>query len=387
MATIPLYTYKDLLDHLVDYLGDNASQGALRDARRAAQDAYRDLAHAFEWCYYVARGRVNTVQPYSTGTIAYDHTGGSSERLVTLTGGTFPSWAASGQLVINSIVYEVAQRLSSTTLQLTIGQNPGADVASGTSYTLYQDGYPLPYDFISCDRVIDMRRGVKLSYEHPRSWMARQQVYQGPSAPYVYTFTQDEHSFGALAIRLFPIPDNIYPLDFIYKRKPRALVIDQYSAGTASVAASSTTVTGSGTSWTSAMVGSVIRLSSDNVNAPTGVAGANRAAEENVITDVASATSLTIDAAITTDYSGVKYVISDPVDVEYGAMLTALLRGMEAQGTIARIMKNEDRAQLAYRAALVRAMEADRRSTAQRVPGAPPHFLRLRDFPVGADMG
>lgn len=386
MASIPLFTYKDVIDHLVDYLGDNATQTALRDARRAAQDGYRDLMNAHDWSYLVVRGRVNTSAPQTAGTIQHQESSGPYPRYVTLTGATWPAWAAYGQVVISNIIYQVAQVFDSTHLQLSIGSDPGQDFAAGTAYTLSRHVYPLPCDFVAAERVIDMLRGVRLTPEHPRQWLARQQVYQGPSAPYTYCFLQDPHSFGAMAIGFFPTPDQVYPMDFLYKRRMRRIVFDQYSTGTASTAGGAATITGSGTTWTSAMVGSVVRLSGDTVNVPTGLSGNNRAAEENVIIAVPNATTLTIDAPIATAYTGVKYVISDPIDLEDGAMLTAYLRCCENQNSINRIMKNQAQAMAAWKDALIQAKESDRRNLAQRVPGAPPHFLRLRDFPMGGDV-
>ncbi len=385
MAAIPLFTYKDVVDHLVDYLGDNATQSAVRDARRAALDAYRDLTNGHDWSYFVARGRVNTVQPQTTGTIQYQDSSGPVPRLVTLTGATWPSWAGFGQLVITGVVYEVAALLSATTLQLTIASSPQADLAPGTAYTLYRDSYPLPCDFVAAERLQNTRDGVPLVYGAPREWLARQRVYQGPGTARFYTFFSDPHSFGAMAVGFFPPPDTAGAIDFIYKRRGRRIVIDEYNAGTVSTDGTTATVTGSGTAWTQAMVGSVIRLSATAADYPTGQSGANRPAEENVIVAVASTTSLTADAPISTAYSGVKYEISDPVDVEDGAMLTAYLRGCEAQNTITRIMKNAADARQNYHDALIMAKEADRRNMAMRVPGEAGWLFRLSNFPRAAD--
>lgn len=77
---------------------------------------------------------------YSTGTVQYQHSGGSSPRLVTLTGGTFPVWAGDGDILINGTVHECTSRLSDTTLQLSTAHNPGVDISAGASYALYPAG-------------------------------------------------------------------------------------------------------------------------------------------------------------------------------------------------------------------------------------------------------
>jgi hypothetical protein len=81
---------------------------------------------------------------YSTGTIAYDHTGGTFERMVTLTGGSFPTLlATNGAIQIAGTWYTIAAWVNGTTLQLNsgAGNNPGADVAGGTSYVANADPY------------------------------------------------------------------------------------------------------------------------------------------------------------------------------------------------------------------------------------------------------
>lgn len=41
-----MFTFQDAIDHIVDYVGGNASDQLQRDAKRAAIDALRDLANA-----------------------------------------------------------------------------------------------------------------------------------------------------------------------------------------------------------------------------------------------------------------------------------------------------------------------------------------------------
>lgn len=81
---------------------------------------------------------------YTTGTIIYDHTGnGSGERVVILTGGTWPALAATnGRISISGTWYDVAARVSDTVLQLNSGasNNPGSDVGS-TTYTFRGEPY------------------------------------------------------------------------------------------------------------------------------------------------------------------------------------------------------------------------------------------------------
>lgn len=71
--------------------------------------------------------------PYTTGTIAISGT------TVTLSGGTWPTWAASADLIVGGTAYQIASRDSDT--QLTIGTS--ATVAAGTAYSLNRYVYAL----------------------------------------------------------------------------------------------------------------------------------------------------------------------------------------------------------------------------------------------------
>jgi hypothetical protein len=73
---------------------------------------------------------------YTTGTIVYDHAGGTPDRKVTLTGGTWPLWAASGVITISGVDYTVDARTSGTVITLESDSNPGEDITDATSYSL-----------------------------------------------------------------------------------------------------------------------------------------------------------------------------------------------------------------------------------------------------------
>lgn len=68
-----------------------------------------------------------TSTPYTTGTI------GIAAGVVTLSGGTWPNWAANGRLTVSGTTYTVNTRDSNTQLTLT---NLSVTVTAGTSYSL-----------------------------------------------------------------------------------------------------------------------------------------------------------------------------------------------------------------------------------------------------------
>ena len=142
-------TYFDLVESLITSSYGGPQDAEQRDIRTAIHRAYNELTTIKDWAYYHVHGRVITDAPYSTGTVA------SVDELVTLTGGTWPSWAASGAYIkIGDEICRVASRLSSAVIELDTTLALKANV-SGESYTLYRTVYPLPSDFRNMDEPSD----------------------------------------------------------------------------------------------------------------------------------------------------------------------------------------------------------------------------------------
>ncbi len=378
-----LTTYRDCVFHTLDFLGANVTEEARRDARRATLNAYRELASAHRWSYFYTRGRLNTVAPYSTGTVAVT----ASTGVVDLTGGVFPSWAPTGTIQINNVIYQIGSVQSTTQLTLTAQSRPGANIDAGATFTIYRDTFPLPADCLSIARLILVNNAFAMWYEPPTTWLERQRIYRGPATPRSYTIRGDPHYFAAMAVSLFPVPDAAYEFDYLYQRTPREMLIEESSTGTATCTSAALALTGSGTAWTSDMIGSVIRLSANGTALPDAPTGSNPAAQERIILAVASATSLTVDLAWTQSLTAVKHTISDPVDIESAAMLNALLRCCEKHAGLSRARADRMILESAYREALILAREADSRNFAMEASGSVSVYpYRLAQMPRGPDV-
>ncbi len=385
MAKITLWTYKDAIDHAVDYMGGATGKETERFARRAVQLAVNSFQGVRNWSYFNTTGRINLSASYSTGTIEYDHTGGSSERLVTLTSGTWPSWAADGSVVIADIPYAVSSRLSSTTLQLSVTLNPGDDVAAGTSYTIYRDGYTMPVDFGAAGELVHIGTASgPLDFMPHSDLIDLQRIRVITGTPRYYSFVGDPRRYGAIMIRLYPFPDVANTIAYSYRRQSRRLATDLYSTGTATITNGLTTLTGSGTTWNSQLVGCVIRFPIDASSpVPTGLAGANPFFVERTIAAYVSETSMTLDQDPQVSLAGVKYSISDPLDIEPGPMLTFFLREVEMQCRTIKRMTATDGEPQAYLKARTEAFEADAKTFADRTSyDGKPYPMRLADFPA-----
>lgn len=390
MATVaPYFTFYDAVQHLLDLVGSDSGDRQTRIAHRAVRAAYANVTAATKWSYMTTVGRIVTSAPYSTGTVTYDHTGGSSERLLTLADGTFPTWAGAGVILIDNALYDVERWLSTTTLQLSSITNPGEDITDASSYTLFRDTYTLPADWRASSVLRDAARSYpELEFVSPEEWRSYFISQEFTNFPRCFTTTADPDNRRRHAVRLYPPPDAEYNFDHVYLRQPIATRIEEYSTGTTSRTSGSRTVTGSSTAaWTAAMVGAVIRFGTDD-EIPTGLEGDNPYVEEGVIESVESATSLTLKEAAESTGATKGHLISDMIDIDPGPMLTAFLRRCELEQ--AYLLPKDSSVQqrnLAYLSALREAMAADYRYIPEPVAQTDLSTLSLRGIPTGVTEG
>lgn len=382
---MPFFTYSDLLEHVAGYLGKNASADGSSAARRAAQQGIENLQSHHDWAYYRTIGRIVTVAQYQTGTVAFDLTGGANERQLTLTGGTWPSWAAFGSVWIADVMYDVDERISDTIITLKEETSPGADIASGASYTLYRDTYPFPDDFQACGNMTVVQDSAQIVYRPPQSILEQRRVWSGTGRMSQFTIVPGVLRDGKMACRFYPPPDVSYTCDFAYKRRPRTVIVADVSDGHVTVTNGSTTVTGISTSFKSRHVGAILRVGTNSKDKPTGLEGINPFTAERRITAVASATSLTVEGAFGEDATRVTFCITDPIDIERGAMRVALLRLTEQaarQGCRIESLAGEP---TELTRALTAARDADSRYYGREGVWMTRSYRNINDFPVAED--
>jgi len=289
-----------------------------RDVRMACFRAYQKFATEADWHFYRRGCRVYLQEPYETGTITYDHTGGTNEREVTLASGTWPTWAKFGKLLIGDVVSTVATRVSSSVITLDPVLNPGADVAAGTSYTLIRTAYPMPGDFRGSWEPTDENMRTA-QYVGPKDWLTIERLFPTQTDTWFWTVMPSQDSYSQWNLNVHGYPTTGQTLDFTYQGRPRPIRLTGYEtnsrAGTIAMSDGGTTVTGTSTAFTEDMVGSVLRIG-DATNYPTGQGDLYPWVEQKIITAYSSATSITVDSAANAAYSGVKYTISDPLDVD-----------------------------------------------------------------------
>jgi hypothetical protein len=385
MSRTPLETYSDVLEFLLRV--ENAQDVRITQmAKDAILSAYQELPLVRRWKYFYTRGHLVMDAAYDTGTVAYDDTGGANERQLTLSSGTWPTNAARGQVLIDGKEYKVESRVSSTVVTLSVNNNPGEDIAAGTAYKWWRDTYPMPLDFLSADSFIDHEESWEPLHGSPGSVLNRRSGNQVANRPMSRSFISDPDYVGVMAVRFDPPPDDTYRYDFMYVRCPMPMRVLDYSTGT--VAVTSTAVTGTGTSWNSDMVGSLIRFPHSGVNqVPTGNSGLYPYAEQRIVTAVASATSLTIDSVLDGTYSGVKYRISDFIDIDYNTMREAFRKLCEYRFAENLSRQDQGTRYRSFEISLTRAKEADgKRDFSNICPGPVRHWHWQDDRPSGSDV-
>lgn len=209
-------SYNSLLSRIGKYLygirtGFDSEQ--TNEITDCIQDGLRDVYAAHDWSFFRPVVQFSTNTPYATGTVTI--AGG----VVTLTGGTWPSWAASGVLKISNGSYDVDTRDSSS--QITLNDTSVTE-ASAISFQLGRDEYDLPSGFeaISGDSNLHYQPGLSDFYppvmqRHDNTIRRMQQAdpdYDRPLYYAVRTVSFDPTVGSRKVLALYPTPDAVYVL-------------------------------------------------------------------------------------------------------------------------------------------------------------------------------
>lgn len=335
-----IMTMADLVEHLLDDADGGREGQELRMVRTAIAAAYRQLPAEREWNCLRRRGRITTVAAQATGTVTYDHTGGTYERQLTLAGATWPDWAPQGVVLIGRVRYEIVEIKSATVATLSITSNPGADITTPTAYSLVQDTYPLPTDFGAMTGLIDLTSSFSPCLVTDDTWLEQQRMGASSGRPQVYTVIGSPDYMGQKAIAFAPAPSTAINFEYMYRRYPRPMLIEKYTKGTVTATSGSATIAGTDTEWTSDLEGTVIRFSEGTAHADTAFGDNPLEIERVVLAIDVGAQEATVDAVMPKALTGVRYRMSDPLDLDLNVMLTPFLRLCEAQQGVLRIWKS-----------------------------------------------
>lgn len=229
-------SYSSLLERVGHYLfgirtGFSADQ--TDDIEECIRDGLHDVYTAHNWSFFRPIREITTTPPYTTGTITV------AAGVVTLVGGTFPSWAAVGVLKIDSDYYDVDSRDGDTQLTL---EDTSVTVASASSYELSQSEYDLPTTFeaISGDSDLHYEPGqsdfypaVRQRHDSAIRRMQQENPYNDRPIFYSVRTVEFDPTVGSRRrLALYPIPDAAYVLKVPMILRPTMLdETNQYPVG------------------------------------------------------------------------------------------------------------------------------------------------------------
>ena len=182
-----------------------------------------------QWTFLRPVTTLTTTTTYSTGTVAV------ASGVVTLTTGTWPSWAASGELTVSGSTYAVSTRDSSSQITLV---DTSVTVAAGATYSLNQITYSAADNFGGLDGPMTFNTGsgkreilvvgegaireMKAGYIGSSTAPPRYVAVRPISTP----LTGQRHQF-----LFFPNPDAVYIITYRYTVLMDKIATTQYPLG------------------------------------------------------------------------------------------------------------------------------------------------------------
>jgi len=257
--TIP---FTELYERLLT-MGRIDSPNNIDYAKGIVNDVYsRTLPRIMDWTPIITESNITTTARYNTGLATI--TVGSTSLTGTGTTWTSSMTAVDGYKITfagndNIYTFTYASATTATISPALTGQNDLTTV----EYTVYRDEYQLASDF---DRLLKngsvyYYSGARVSQiisEVPRDQF-REEFVPGATDPLRRVMLIGTHvTTGNRLIKVNPPPKEgkVYPYEYVKK----ITKMSDYNTGTAEVTNASTTITGTGTTWTSSMVGQYFRV-------------------------------------------------------------------------------------------------------------------------------
>ena len=206
-------TYLNIQDIVLDLIDRSETEDRTR-IKQFINMAARDVWTSKPWRERRKTGVVETVAPYTTGTVTVTEDSG----VVTGSGTTFPATNADQRKFALSYTlpwYTVTTRDSST--QLTLGDNYAEDTASAQTYTFFQDVYRLASDV---DTVLGIRL-QRAGYGGTLGWLSERRMDEMLTLPAFagvpqHFCMQDLTSASLRTVKVWPVPDDTYRFQYRY---------------------------------------------------------------------------------------------------------------------------------------------------------------------------
>lgn len=315
-----LLTMQDAIDRVLVQNGCRTRHpGELSSARMAVMDAVRQIPGVFSWNYYRRAFSITTVGPAYNLNASYTHTGGDVERQLRLTSGTWPANAADCRVLLLNSLFDVQERVDSTTLQLTSDSNPGRDLAA-QDVTLCQTDYRLGARIRRVLGLLESQTDLPIDYlSHPQL-LRYLHINPTPSTPVFFNIHQSGKELNSIEITFAPPPLDARTYSLAVEMQPRPV---RYYEELFTVSSVGSTVTAISGTFAEDQVGSVIRFSRDSF--PVNGIGGDGAAyipyvSQRIIKSVVSTTQATLDSPLPANVTDVSAVVTDPIDIDNNTM-------------------------------------------------------------------
>lgn len=185
--------------------------GTLADTivKEDVNDALQMVANDSEWTRLLKVETMEVRGTYQGGTVAIS----DGSAVVTLTGGTFPSWVAEDdEIRVNNTIFPILSRDSDT--QVTLQDIYRGDALTGASYFLYRDAYDLPVDLVQVQNIT-FRSGWQYSYQvtsYPKFWEYKATAWNNSTYPEVFAIANGK-------IHFYPAPTSDGNWNLVYKSR------------------------------------------------------------------------------------------------------------------------------------------------------------------------
>jgi len=231
-------SYSSLLERVGHYLYGIRSSYSLdqtTDIEECIKDGLHDVYTAYSWSFFRPVKSITTTAPYTTGTITV------ASGVVTLTTGTFPSWAASGVLKLDNSYYEVDTRDGDNQVTL---EDTSVTEATDSTYELGRHEYDLPtaFEAIEGDLCYEIGQSdyyppIRQKHDGEIRRLCQDDPYLNRPLYYGIRSVEFDPTVGSRRhLVLYPTPDAAYVLKA--RMKLRSTMIDitnQYPVGAESL--------------------------------------------------------------------------------------------------------------------------------------------------------
>lgn len=218
-------TVSDIIDFVRLHASGDARESDTNIIKAAIARALGNLSREFDWSFFRVSENFNTKAPYETGSVAVNHEGtavtgtGSAWTTAAIAAGDLIEFNGEGRFyVVSAVGGQTSITLSTAYL------NDDGDNLSGATYSIYRrDFAPASYSVAKVVTIENRRDGTEMIQVSQGVMQSLWNQGRWQSCPERFSI---EYVSSAQKLRLWPIPDDAYPMTMVYQREPAAVPAD-----------------------------------------------------------------------------------------------------------------------------------------------------------------